>query len=437
MYLASAAGLAERALPFALTAWCLLGAPARGRPATPNALPAAPTAASAAPVASGATAPTDDLAAAPATAPKSETDAAEAIRPPSVDLDSIRLDGARATAPTKGGDRATLTLVPDLQRAANRLLRAARPDSGGVVAIDVRSGRVIVWTDYRRNGPGGELDHPRAPAASLFKIITTAALFEKTPVTPGTRVCWSGGEHGIARTHLDPPRGGERECGPFSDALGYSRNAVYAQLATRHLARDELVGVAERIGFNAPVPFDQTVPLGTLSVPVGDLEYARTAAGFRDSKLSVLGAAQLGYLVANGGWATQLHIVERAGDYRVPDRPARIERLLRRSTARRLARMMEVTVHSGTSLDAFTDGDGNDYLPGIRVAGKTGTLRASENAPLTSWFVGFAPSRQPRIVVAVLLQNGKVWRRKANEVARDLLRYHFARKGYSRVHEPF
>jgi cell division protein FtsI/penicillin-binding protein 2 len=44
---------------------------------------------------------------------------------------------------------------------------------------------------------------------------------------------------------------------------------------------------------------------------------------------------------------------------------------------------------------------------------------------MASWFIGFAPSRQPEIVVSVMLENGPVWRRKAKQVARDFLRGYF------------
>ena len=110
--------------------------------------------------------------------------------------------------------------------------------------------------------------------------------------------------------------------------------------------------------------------------------------------------------------------------------------MLSANTAWRLTRMMEVTVHSGTSLSAFSDEHGRSYLGSIRIAGKTGTLQASPSGPTTSWFSGFAPSRAPKVVVSVLLQNGKVWRRKANEVARDLLRQYFADRGYRGVVAP-
>ena len=131
-----------------------------------------------------------------------------------------------------------------------------------------------------------------------------------------------------------------------------------------------------------------------------------------------------------------MQIVESAGEYRAPRRRRVLGRIMRWWTARQLRRMMEVTVHSGTSLDVFSDSSGRSYLGSVRVAGKTGTLRLSRQAPTTTWFVGFAPSRRPRVVVSVLIQNGPVWRRKANEVARDMLRTYFAARGYRGVTDP-
>jgi cell division protein FtsI/penicillin-binding protein 2 len=98
--------------------------------------------------------------------------------------------------------------------------------------------------------------------------------------------------------------------------------------------------------------------------------------------------------------------------------------------------MMEVTIEGGTAYTAFHDDLGNPLLPGIRVAGKTGTLKPSDSTGAASWFVGFAPSRSPRVAVSVLLENGAVWRRKAAEVARDALRSYFAARGARGVAPP-
>jgi cell division protein FtsI/penicillin-binding protein 2 len=320
--------------------------------------------------------------------------------------------------------RARVELDPDLQAASQRLLAEARPVQGGIVAVHVPSGRVLVLQEFRRAGQRGHpLTQALVPAASLFKLVTTVALFERGGVSPSDSICISGGERGIERSHLTPPPPGSAgvSCHPFEEALGHSRNAVFAQLAIEHLLRRDLLEVAEHLGFNRPLPFDVPAEMGVLEVPYNDLDFARTATGFRGTRLSVLGAARLGLLVATGGKDRPMIFQSSTPAGEATD----AEQLLDPQTARRLRRMMEVTVHSGTSLEAFTDARGQSYLGSIRVAGKTGTLRPTAGGPTASWFVGFAPSRAPEVVVSVLLDNSPVWRRKANHVARDVLRAYF------------
>ena len=355
--------------------------------------------------------------------------------PLELDLGHLELRGDSIVAPA-GANEAVLTLDTNLQRASLEQLRAAHPVQGAVVMLDVRTGRVLAWAELKPPQRKSLFYEAQAPAASVFKLVTTVALFERGHVDPKRRVCFNGGEHGIFRRHLEPATGSDAMCTSFSLALGHSRNAVYAQLVNEHLMRADLIEVAERIGFNGNVPFDVPVELGGLSVPYNDLAFARTAAGFEDTRLTPLGAAYLSFLVANGGRGAKLSIVDHAGDYQAPANRQDLEQVFSATSAWRLVRMMEVTVHSGTSLGAFSDEHGRSYLRSIRVAGKTGTLQPTPDAPTTSWFTGFAPSRRPEVVVSVLLQNGAVWRRKANEVARDLFRSYFAARGVKGVTAP-
>lgn len=354
---------------------------------------------------------------------------------PELDLNRVHLDSEGATAPA-GGVEASLTLDPELQRQGAFQVRAARPQQGAAVAIDVKTGRVLLWTESKKPGQDSLMFEAHAPAASVFKMVTTVALFERGHVDPKQRVCIDGGEHGIYRRHLDPATGQNAFCAPFFQALGYSRNAVYAQLVNHYLMRNDLIEIAEKIGFNGNVPFDVPVQLGTLVAPYNDLEFARTAAGFEETRLTPLGAAYLAYVVANRGLGSRISIVDHAGSYQGPKTRQDLDQVISTNSAWRLTRMMEVTVHSGTSLSAFSDERGRSYLRSVRVAGKTGTLRPTPKAPTTSWFVGFAPSRRPQIAIAVLLQNGAIWHRKANEVARDILRAYFAAQGVRGVTPP-
>lgn len=353
---------------------------------------------------------------------------------PTLDLETLTHDGQIATCKTTTGDVARLTLDVKLQQCANDLLRAAHPVTGAAILVNARTGRLMAFSNYVR---GQRTTNPlttAVPAASVFKLVTTAALLDGGKVTPKTRVCFSGGERQIERHHLDPPPNGDI-CPPFLTALGFSRNAVFAQLATHHLTRRDLLTRAEALGFNQLLPFDAAVSVGSLDLPYNDLEFARAAAGFIGSDLTPLGAAHLALTIASQGRPPRMRLIDELGGIESSRDPIWLPRACSANTAWRMTRMMEVTVHSGTSLEAFSRPDARSYLGPIRVAGKTGTLQRGKNAPITSWFTGFAPSRDPKVVVAVLLQNSPLWRRKANEVARDLLRAAFA--GTGGVTHPF
>jgi len=84
----------------------------------------------------------------------------------------------------------------------------------------------------------------------------------------------------------------------------------------------------------------------------------------------------------------------------------------------------------------FHDAKGDAYLPGIAVAGKTGTLSDNEANRHYTWFVGFAPADQPEIAVAALVVNNPTWHIKAPLLARNMLRAYFAKTGRKGVSMP-
>jgi peptidoglycan glycosyltransferase len=68
------------------------------------------------------------------------------------------------------------------------------------------------------------------------------------------------------------------------------------------------------------------------------------------------------------------------------------------ATAQALTSMMEQVVQRGTGTRA--------RIPGITVAGKTGTAQTTPGAAPHAWFIGFAPAEAPRYAVAVLVEHG-------------------------------
>lgn len=331
-------------------------------------------------------------------------------------LRSVRVAGEAAYGQV-GPDRARvkLTLDPAWQRAAERLLAQSGAPEAAIVASDVKTGRILVWASR------GDKDYvvtPHAPSASLFKIVTAAALLESGRASPATRECYAGGEHAIAAKDLE---GRGSACTTLGEALGKSINLVFARLAKRHLSPGDLRRTAGELGFAGEVPIDVAARGSVVSVPDDPLGLARAAAGFWNGKLSPLGALFAMQTIANEGERVRFSILDRgpAG--------ARVSagRALDPRVAKTLRQMLEVTTRRGTCARAFRRPDGTRALASVGVAAKTGTLIGGKPSRMFSWFAGFAPASSPKVAVAVMLANNITWRTKANVIGRDLLEAYF------------
>jgi penicillin-binding protein A len=112
--------------------------------------------------------------------------------------------------------------------------------------------------------------------------------------------------------------------------------------------------------------------------------------------------AMVAAAVGNKGVIMEPHVVDRVtapgGGIVKRTRPRKYRRAMRTKTAADLTRMMEAVVTGGTGTAA--------QIPGVRVAGKTGTAETGGAGTLnTTWFIAFAPAGAPRVAIAVVLQN--------------------------------
>ncbi|MDP9036287.1 MAG: penicillin-binding transpeptidase domain-containing protein [Myxococcota bacterium] len=361
-----------------------------------------------------------------------------------LDLVHIASDEQGSTAPAQAGT-ARLTLDSELQRTATDLMRGHHLPEAAVVLMDVSTGRLLVYASHVESAPARDLcAEATAPSASVFKLVTAAALVERAHLGSNTKQCYSGGEQRIRSIDLveDPRR--DRWCTTLAGALGRSLNTVFARLASEHLTPAELDAMARRFGYGRAPSFDVPVQASALRMPSDSLEFARTAAGFWNTTLSPLQAAQISAIVAHDGEAVRPSVVDKIlspnGSVVWAAGPSPAVRAISGETAEQLATMMAHTVTEGTSRRAFHDGRGTPFLPGIAVAGKTGTLTDSDARRYYTWFTGFAPANAPaeapRVAVAALVVNGPTWEIKANVLGRDVLRAYFASRGVAGVTRP-
>jgi len=368
----------------------------------------------------------------------------EVTPPPLEGLDLTRIDdrGDVATAPAFGTRKVELTLNTKYQRAALGLLREGHVPEGAIVMTDIKTGRVLVWASYVMDGAMHDVaSEATAPSASVFKVVTGAALIEAG--VPSTyKQCYSGGEHTIKASDLVENKKRDKWCATMAQAMGRSINSVFARLASRNLTRDKLQGMANKLGWGQDTPFDVKIAQSTITLPEDEVGFARTAAGFWNTTLSPFQGANLATTMANGGEMIRLSIVstvkDEAGEiYRGPTSRQVLKRAIDATIASQVTSMMESTVDNGTSYKSFHDRNGKSYLPDIRIAGKTGTLtKPVADGPFYTWWVGFAPSNKPEIALSVLVANRPKWQVKATTVAADMLRVYFADKGLPGVSNP-
>jgi cell division protein FtsI/penicillin-binding protein 2 len=363
-----------------------------------------------------------------------------------LDLAHIGLGDDGATAPLDRGRTARLTVDPILQSVAWSIMATRHIPEASVVLLDPQSGEVLAYASHLEAGaPRDLLVEARAPAASVFKIVTASALVDDAGMGPDTRQCYSGGEERILPSDLVDNPARDRWCVTLGGAMGRSINAVFARLASKHLDAGMLERAADHFGFGQGVAFDVKVEPSTLRVPEGTLGFARTAAGFWNTTLSPIHAAWISAAIERGGEPVRPYIVREvvSADRSVVETTTRTGShapVVRPPTAAALTSMMEHTVAEGTSFRAFHDARRTPFLPGITVAGKTGTLTDDHAQRYYTWFTGFAPSHpvpgvRP-VAVAALVVNGPSWRVKANVVAREMLQAYFAEQKVPGVSRP-
>lgn len=335
---------------------------------------------------------------------------------------------ASVPAPVLPDDPAT-PLRTSWERHLAEFFRRTGTTCGAFVALDPRSGALLALAEHSRHPC--QVRHaatePRFPAASVFKVVTAAALLESAGLTPRVETCYHGGRSSLAMHHLKDSPSRDRACRSLASAFALSTNAVFGKLALKYLDSDRLLEFARRLGFNRRIEVAGQETTSRARKARDSLDLGRMAAGFTNAWLSPLHGALLAAVVANGGmWPPGVRL---DGD---PARDA--GRALSPRTASHLRAMMEL---------AATGGTGRKYLASVaarggrgNVAVKTGTLTSRDGTGLfNTWMVGFYPANAPEVAFAALISTQGGGPIKAGHLTRyaleTYLRLKKAREGRS------
>ena len=246
-----------------------------------------------------------------------------------------------------------------------------------------------------------------APGSTFKSIVATAALEtgEAGPDTlfPNTRSI----ELPNSTATIENFNGslcGDRDTVTLEESFLRSCNTTFALLGM-DLGPEAVVSAAQNFGFNRPVPLE--IPLLTSAIPSAETfenslaALAQTSLGERDVQATAFQMALVASAIANDGLLMEPHLIARIfnadSTLEFEVEPSLYAQPLGAGTAVVLQQMMERVVTQGTGTRA--------QIPGVRVAGKTGTAESAAGPPDT-WFIGFAPVENPSIAIAVVIASG-------------------------------
>ncbi|HEY7208598.1 MAG TPA: penicillin-binding protein 2 [Gaiellaceae bacterium] len=339
---------------------------------------------------------------------------------------------------TVRGNSLQLTIDPVAQKVA---MNALAGRCGAVAAVEPSTGKALVLASsptFDQNKAGSplylrQLSRQRAQCGlaapllnrttdglftpgSTFKIITASAALDSGKFTPESQFYDPGYcvEYGKQVSNAgNPDQNGPEQFGNVSLVTGFehSINSVFCNIG-KAIGAGRILDTAKRFGFyeRPPLetPADTRAPSGLYkngklydpSHPEFQVDPGRLAFGQERLQVTPLQMAMVAAGIANRGVVMKPYVVDRivapGGSTVSTTHPDRLHRAVSPKTAEEVGQMMVAAVQGGTGTAA--------QIPGIQVAGKTGTAETGVQGTNTTWFVAFAPADHPKVAVAVVLE---------------------------------
>ncbi len=362
-----------------------------------------------------------------------------------------KFDKGKSDIASIKGDDLYLSIDGGLQQLAEQLLKRTGK-SGAVVALDPSTGGVLALAsapDYDldifngstdRKGWNDILTSPQKPLfnrtiqavyppGSVYKMILAMAALEEKSIDPGKKILDNGVFIYGHRRFLSNEGKGHGWV-DMRNAITVSSNVYFYNLIfnvgfenwTKYGA---MFGFGEKTGIDLPGERAGLLPsadyyderygenrwtkgyLVSLSIGQGEL-------GTTPVQLAVYAAA-----LANNGILFQPHIVNGyrdtgTGKY-IPFNYAKQQLPISQTTFNLIHEGMRGVVLQGTGTLA--------NVPGVTVAGKTGTAQ-NPHGKDHAWFIAFAPVENPKIALAVLVENAGFGGAISAPIARELIKYY-------------
>ncbi len=360
-------------------------------------------------------------------------------------------------------DPADLYLSVD-SRLQQEAMNDLGSDRGAVVAIEPSTGRILAMASTPSFDPNQLTDPVTGQAflatlqgddasplldratqgryvpGSIFKIVTSIAALGSGAITPATTYADQPAEYQTGfdvdgfRIH-DSPRDFQTDHPlDYDEAIEVSSNIYFAHVGLDTGAGPMLAWSA-KLGFGAPIDFDLPTASSQLTNGGGpldgfadDVELANAAYGQAETLVTPLQMALVAETVADGGVLMRPHLVDRLvtqnGETETID-PTATSQVMSSDIATMITTAMVQAVE-GKYGHFYT---GEAQIPGVTVAGKSGTAQLDNTQQPHSWFIGFAPAEHPVIAVAVIVENGGPGRSRAVPLGGDIMKLYLSLNG--------
>ena len=344
------------------------------------------------------------------------------------------------------GNDVALTLNSKIQQAAQDALSGETgacvvmdPDTGAILAMassptyDAADFETVIEQANANSSDTRLINraiHALYSPGSTFKIVSLATALEDGVADENT-VYDAPGSMEIGNADVVNFDGNNYGQLTLAQATELSANTAFGQLGVE-MGADALVAGAEDFGFNKDIEFALTLYTSLMPDPddMTEWETAWAAAGENvgenktashpspnGPQATVLEMALVGSAIANDGTIMQPYLVDGIynanGERSFTAQPTKLMQAVSETTAGRVRDVLVGVVNNGTGTDAAIDG--------VQVAGKTGTAEKVDGND--SWFVGMAPADDPRVVVALIIEDGEegVGAQKAQNVLKTAL----------------
>lgn len=316
------------------------------------------------------------------------------------------------------GDTLVTTLDANIQLLAQRgveQVRLATEAKRVAIIVEDMTGGILAFAQYPTFDPNHYQDTTAAdrrpwPLAdtlypgSVFKMVTAAAALQTGAVKP-TDTFWDPGSIRVGDHTFHDWDGAALGSIDLGTVIEKSSNVGFIQIGQR-LGLDDFYKYVHAFNLDRPTGIDLPGESGGLLPPRKSATQVDLAAMSFGQTLTVtpIGMVNAAATIANGGRFVRPHF---GLELKTPEGqvikslvPDAGDQVISPETSRTLAEMLERVISRGTGKMA--------YVPGYRLAGKTGTAQKNVNGKVssdkhTAAFVGFGPVDNPKIAVAIVI----------------------------------